>query len=69
MPTDDVIRRFYRSKYNFWYTYKDMVAVWHLYYNSGELPQKIASGEGNAVKVINETVFEIFMHDIHNGGV
>ena len=68
VPTEDVVRRFYRSKRNFWYTYKDMVDLWHLFYNSGEHPQKIASGEGKEVKVINETFFKIFMQDIHNGG-
>ena len=68
VPTEDVIRRFYRSKHNFWYTYKDMVDVWHLFYNSGEHPQEIASGEGNRFTVINNDLFELFMQDIHNGG-
>ena len=68
VPTEDVIRRFYRSKRNFWYTYKDMADVWHLFYNSGEHPQEIASGEGNQLTVINNDFFEIFMRDIRNGG-
>lgn len=68
VPTEDVIRRFYRSKHNFWYTYKDMVDVWHLFYNSGEHPQEIASGEGNQFTVINNDFFELFMQDIRNGG-
>ena len=37
-------------------------------YISAEHPQEIASGEGNEVRVINETFFEIFMQDIRNGG-
>ncbi len=69
VPTEDVIRRFYRSKYNFWYTYKDLVDVWHLFYNSGEHPQEIASGEGNRLTVIDNDLFELFMQDIRNGGV
>ena len=68
VPTEDVIRRFYRSKHNFWYIYKDMVDKWHLFYNSAEHPQEVASGEGNEVTVINNDFFKLFMQDIHNGG-
>ena len=69
VPTEDVIRRFYRSKHNFWYTYRNLVDRWTLFYNSAEHFQRVATGESNEVKVINETCFEIFMQDIHNGGV
>ena len=69
VPTEDVVRRFYRSKRNFWYTYRNLVDRWTLFYNSAEQFQRVATGEGNEVKVINETLFEIFMQDIHNGGV
>ncbi len=68
VPTEDVIRRFYRSKYNFWYTYRNLVDRWSLFYNSTEHFQKVALGEGNQIKVLNETYFEIFMQDIRNGG-
>ena len=61
VPTEDVVRRFYRSKHNFWYTYRNLVDEWHLYYNSTEHFQEVASGEGDEVKVINETLFELFM--------
>lgn len=67
VPTEDVVRRFYRSKHNFWYTYRNLVDRWSLFYNSAEYFQEVASGEGNAVKVINEVFFEIFMQDIRNG--
>ena len=69
VPTEDVIRRFYRSKRNFWYTYRELVDRWSLFYNSVEHFQEVASGEGNEVKVMNEVFFEIFMQDIRNGGV
>ncbi len=68
VPTEDVVRRFYRSKRNFWHTYRNLVDRWSLYYNSTEHFQEVASGEGNQVKVLNETFFEIFERDIHNGG-
>ena len=68
VPTEDVIRRFYRSKHNFWYIYKDMADEWHLFYNSAEYAQEVASGEGDKVTVINNDFFELFMRDIRNGG-
>lgn len=69
VPTEDVIRRFYRSKHNFWYIYKDMVDRWNLFYNSGDHPQEVAFGEGDLLTVINRNFFELFIRDIRNGGV
>lgn len=68
VPTEDVVRRFYRSKHNFWYTYRNLVDEWHLFYNSAEHPQEVASGEGDEVTVVNNDFFELFMQDIRNGG-
>jgi predicted ABC-type ATPase len=69
VPTEDVIRRFYRSKHNFWYIYKDMVDRWNLFYNSGDHPQEVAFGEGDQLTVINRNFFDLFIRDIRNGGV
>ncbi len=69
VPTEDVVRRFYRSKHNFWYTYKDLVDQWHLFYNSAEYFQEVAFGKNNQITVINEDFFQLFMQDIRNGGV
>lgn len=68
MPTEDVVRRFYRSKRNFWYTYRDLVDQWHLYYNSATYFQEVAVGRIDDVTVINEGLFELFVQDINNGG-
>ena len=68
VPTDDVMRRFYRSKHDFGYTYRNLADRWHLFYNSGEYPEEVASGEGNSITIINETFFELFMRDIRSGG-
>lgn len=68
VPTEDIVRRFYRSKHNFWYIYRDLVDRWNLFYNSVEHFQEVAFGEGNSVIVTNETFFELFMRDIRNGG-
>ena len=68
MPTEDVVRRFYRSKRNFWYIYRNLVDQWSLFYNSTEYFQEVASGEKNQFKIINEDFFDFFMQDIHSGG-
>ena len=69
VPTEDVVRRFYRSKHNFWYTYRNLVDRWSLVYNSGERPQEVAFGEGDQLTVIDRGRFELFIRDIDNGGV
>ena len=68
VPTEDVVRRFYRSKHNFWYIYRDLVDEWHLFYNSVEHFQEVAIGTEGQVTLINEDYFELFMKDIRNGG-
>ena len=68
VPEEDIVRRFYRSKHNFWHIYKDQVDQWHLYYNSGEQAQEVAVGAVDRATVINENLFELFMQDISNGG-
>ena len=69
VPTEDVTRRFYRSKRNFWYTYRGLADRWHLYYNSASHFQEVAIGTGNDVTVISEESFDLFTKDIDNGGV
>ena len=68
VPAEDIVRRFYRSKHNFWYIYKNLVDRWHLCYNSGEQTQEVAVGTANQSNVINEMLFELFMQDISIGG-
>ena len=68
VPTEDVMRRFYRSKHNFWYTYGNLADRWHLFYNSAEYFQEVAFGKNNRITVINEDFFKLFMRDIRNGG-
>lgn len=67
VPTEDIVRRFYRSKRNFWYIYKDQVDQRYLHYSSGEHLQEVAVGEGDRFTVKNEDCFELFMQDINNG--
>lgn len=69
VPTEDVVRRFYRSKHNFWYTYRNLVDRWSLVYNSEAHPQEVAFGESDQLTVIDRGRFELFIRDIDNGGV
>ena len=68
VPTEDIIRRFYRSKHNFWHIYKNIVDRWELIYNSGEHFQEVASGISTQFAITNETFFELFMQNMNTGG-
>ena len=58
VPTEDIIRRFYRSKYNFWHIYKNQVHQWYLFYNSENHFHEVVFGENNKFTIVNESVFE-----------
>ncbi len=62
---EDVKRRFYRSKNNFWKYYKELADEWIAISNSGELPEIFAMGEGNNFKVVNEFKLTNFLEDIN----
>ena len=68
VPTEDVVRRFYRSKQNFWHIYRDLADRWSLFYNSEEHFQEVASGERDQFTITNGDFFELFTRDIRNGG-
>ena len=69
VPTADIVRRLYRSKHNFWHTYKYQVDGWNLFYNSETHFQEVASGTGDEFTITHEGFFELFMKNISNGGV
>ena len=60
VPKDDIIRRFYRSKEMFMYTYKKLVDKWTIYYNSDEVFEKIATDE----MIYDEDKWQEFKKDI-----
>ena len=62
------MRRFYRSKRNFWRVYKNLVDKWDLFYNSGDSLEEVASGQGDEVSLANEDLFELFLRDVKDGG-
>ncbi len=69
VPAEDIVRRFYRSKRNFWRVYKNLAHEWGLFYNSGDSLQQVAAGEGDDFTVANDEFFELFLVDIDKESV
>ncbi len=62
---EDVIRRFYRSKYNFWNKYAPLANHWVLYYNGGTEISLIAAKKGNdEVEIVSGNLYTIFKRDL-----
>lgn len=64
IPDDDVIRRFYRSKNNFWNKYKDIVDEWNLFYNGLSDYILVAKQEYVGIEILNEALYNEFIEDI-----
>jgi predicted ABC-type ATPase len=64
VPKEDVIRRFIRSKRNFWNYYKDIADSWYLFYNSEDSFQEVAFGKESDYVIINDNNFKVFISDI-----
>lgn len=65
IPDEDVIRRFYRSKTNFWQHYKDIVDNWVLYFNGIQSIQEVALGKKDEFIIQDKTLFQLFIKDIN----
>ena len=68
IPNEDVIRRYYRSKNNFWLIYKAVVDNWELYYNGIQSIDCVASGIKSDYRIENNWLFNDFLKDIDNHG-
>lgn len=64
VPAEDIVRRFYRSKRNFWTVYRHEVDQWFLFYNAEDRFQEVAVGDPNEHAITDEALFELFIHDI-----
>jgi predicted ABC-type ATPase len=64
VPDEDVKRRYYRGKENFWNEYKSKVNDWYLFYNSNQNPERVAFGSSKSFVVENEKLFKKFLKDI-----
>ncbi len=61
VPDKDVIRRYYRSKENFWNNYKNSADKWFLVYNSENKFISIALGIKNQFSIENKDYFYKFV--------
>ncbi len=67
VPDVDVIRRFARSKINFWNIYRTLVDGWEIYDNSGKVFLPVCIGKGLDYIILNNEMFETFREDLSNG--
>ena len=63
IPKEDIIRRFYRSKENFWSIYKDLVDEWNLFYNGTSEYILVAQYANNEIEIFSENLYNEFIKD------
>jgi predicted ABC-type ATPase len=56
----DVVRRFWRSKKNFWGLYKDIADEWAIFYNGTDRLMPVASGEKSRFDVMDDVLLSLF---------
>ena len=64
IPQEDIIRRFYRSKENFWNLYKDLADEWNLFYNGSSEYILVAQSDKSEVEIFSENLYNEFMKDL-----
>jgi predicted ABC-type ATPase len=61
VPEEDVVRRFGRSRSNFWNFYKNSVHSWKIYFSVEENFVPVAFGEKNRYNIVDDGLFESFL--------
>ena len=64
IPKNDIIRRFYRSKENFWNIYKDLVNEWDIFYNGTSEYILVAQSLNDVIEIYSENLYNEFIKDI-----
>lgn len=64
IPKEDIIRRFYRSKKNFWNIYKNLVDEWNLFYNGNSEYILVAQYSNDDIEIFNENLYNEFIKDL-----
>jgi len=64
VPDADVVRRFYRSKRNFWNQYRHEVDNWYMFFNSDDKFLEVAFGKKNDYIVKNNEIFDLYLQDV-----
>ncbi len=60
----DVIRRFHRSKENFWNIYKNMADQWLMLDNSNQQVKEVAKGMKKSIEIKNEILWKEFLESV-----
>ncbi len=68
VPPEDVIRRFHRSKINFWVWYRKMADRWYIYYNSEDKFEEVATSIGGEYDLVNNELFGKFREVVRSVG-
>ncbi|MGN0030888.1 MAG: zeta toxin family protein [Candidatus Gastranaerophilaceae bacterium] len=63
IPKEDIVRRFYRSKENFWKIYKNLVDEWNLFYNGTSEYILVAQSVNNGIEIFSENLYNEFIKD------
>lgn len=63
IPKEDIVRRFYRSKNNFWNIYKDLTDEWNLFYNGTSEYILVAQRNNNEIEIFSESLYNEFIKD------
>jgi len=63
IPYDDIVRRFYRSKENFWHIYKDLIDEWNLFYNGTSEYILVAQYANGEIEIFSENLYNEFIKD------
>lgn len=64
VPSEDVARRFVRSKRNFWNIYRLMAEKWIMIYNAQEGFLPVAFGFSQDYHIVDERAFSLFREDV-----
>lgn len=65
VPQEDVIRRFARSKTNFWHKYKSLADEWYLYYNGmGDISLVSQQIHARPMQILSDDLFALFTEDL-----
>lgn len=64
IPDEDVKRRFYRSKSNFWSKYKNIVDEWAIFFNGESKFIQVAKSDNKDIEILSEVLYNEFIEGI-----
>ncbi len=65
VPDNDVVRRFFRSKRNFWHIYRLEADSWFIFFNSDSHFQEVSQGNKDNFIVHNQYFFDLYLQDVN----